>query len=113
MELERKELDTLDYKHNPFEWKTRSHGWAGFTICPIWKRGRIREVFIYPTQQPNAKYYYYIKYNEGWCGLDFEGLFIESEKKINNANITRTYFCKEHKCMAIKMLVPKQSSSFL
>jgi hypothetical protein len=43
--------DTIfNYKEQPFEWMTKEYGRAEFTICPVWKGNRIKEVlFILPN----------------------------------------------------------------
>lgn len=108
MELQRKDLQE-DYKEQSFKWMNDT--WAAFAICPIIKKGRIHEVWIYPKHQPEATNYYVITNEDGWEGIDF-GCFLKEDKKLEFPQIQETYFCKEHKSHSFYLLVPKESKAF-
>ena len=106
----------MKYTEQPFEWMTKEYGRAEFTICPVWKGNRIKEVFIYPAQQPDAKHYYYIKGN--WDGVRFGSLFYKYDTvkgvqtKLNQPVVWMTHWCKEHECQSFSLYVPKNAKSF-
>lgn len=93
---------------------------AQFDICPIWINGLIREVYIYPVDQPSAKDYYYIKVSKelGFNGIDFEHLHYKYETirgtqtRINFPVVWKTYWCKDHQTQAIRFYVPKNAELF-
>jgi hypothetical protein len=108
-----KEKVIKDYKDFkiPFKERTQKYGRAEFIFCIKWKnkfRGwkRVKildEVFIYPAQQPDAKFYYRIKNGfsdsitiQSWVGLDDPKIWFWS-------------WCKEHKCMSVRIYVPNDS----
>lgn len=100
-----------------FEWQSETST-AQFDICPIWKGGLIKEVYIYPVDQPGAKHYYYAKSEEGFEGIDFEHLHYKydtikgTQSRINFPVVWKTYWCKDHKTQAIRFYVPRHSKSF-
>lgn len=82
-------------------------GHAEFVICPVYKRGKLKEVFIYPQQQHNIKYYYHYKlpYTPYAWGVD-------SYNSDDPVNIWMWFWCKEHKCMSLELYVPKYANYF-
>jgi hypothetical protein len=108
--------DIFNYKEQPFEWMTEQYGRAEFVICPIWKGSSIKEVFIHPAQQPDAKHYYHIKGN--WKGISFGDLLFNYDtikgvqSKLNSPKVWMTMWCKEHKCQSFRLYVPRNSNSF-
>jgi hypothetical protein len=82
----------------------------------VWKVNSIKEVFIYPAQQPDAKHYYYIKGN--WDGVRFGSLLFKYDTikgvqtKLNQPVVWMTHWCKEHKCQSFMFYVPKNAKSF-
>ncbi len=85
---------------------TEKYGRAEFFICPIWKRGKIKELFIYPVQQPDAKNYFVIK-----SGFS-DSLCINSEAYKEEPRIWITGWCKEHKTTFLRFYVPKDCDFF-
>lgn len=105
-----------DYKdfRIPFKERTEKYGRAEFVFCVKWKtrwswdgwfkqEKVIDEIYIYPAQQPDAKYYYRIKNGfsrdytiQSWVGL--------SDPKIWMFN-----WCNQHKCLSFRVYVPNDS----
>lgn len=102
---------TEDYKEIPFTWKTDKCGHAEFVVCPIVKRGKIREVYVYPSQQPKAEDYFVFKADWGLEGIHF-GTHLKTDGKISQPIVWKTHFCKEHKSHSFNMYVPVESKAF-
>lgn len=113
---------TFKTPEQSFEWMYEAPGVLGsqaqFDVCPIWRYGLIREVFIFPVDQPDAKNCYIVKSSQGFEGLDFGQFFYEydtvrgKQHRVNFPIIWKTYWCGEHKTQAIRLYVPKNSKSF-
>lgn len=83
-----------------FEGMTQKYGRAEFCICPIYKRGKLKELHITPLQQPNADTNYVI-----------DDIYSDSFQlsSINYNDPVRAWlhmWCKEHKCPAFRIYVP-------
>lgn len=91
--------------------KTKGFGRAEFVLCPIWMNGSIVKVFLFPSQQPNAKYYYVFNPKEhSWEGIFF-GTYINHDKgELSQPSVWKTFWCKDHECQAFRMYVPVGSS---
>lgn len=85
---------------------TKDYGRAEFTVCFVIKSGKLKEVFIYPAQQPDAKHYYHITIN--YRCLDW-GVTSYTE---HDPNIWLMFWCKEHKCQSFRMYVPRDATKF-
>lgn len=103
-----------DYKEQYFEWRTKEYGRAEFILCPIIKRSKIREIHLYPIQQPNAKHYYVIKNSYGWEGVHFGTLLVQEDgkDKVEQPTVWSTHFCKRHKTHSFEFYVPRGAKSF-
>lgn len=103
-----------DYTNESFEWMTKEYGCAEFVLCPIIRRGKIREVHMYPAQQPNAKHFYVIKNSYGWEGVHFGTLLVQEngKDKVNQPTVWTTHYCKEHKTHSFSFYVPRGAKSF-
>jgi len=91
-----------------YNWKTKEYGRAEFIFCPIWKRGKIIKLHIYPMQQPDAKYFYILDVTANSkyiCPYSWTHLGKE------NPWPWQFYWCKEHKCMSIKIYVPPNTNT--
>jgi len=89
--------------------RTHDYGRAEFTICPVFKRGIIRELYIYPRQQPDAKHFYKLVPMGKYRIIDFTyygGDFNDC------CRIWQTWWCKEHKCFSLEFYVPNEGDSF-
>lgn len=93
-----------------FEPMSDSLGHAEFEICPVFKRGKMTEIFIYPRQQPNVKYYYYYKVD--YKPVDFS-INSWTHKGIDMPEVWLNYWCKEHKCVTFVVYVPIKSNCFM
>lgn len=82
-----------------------SYGRAEFALCPIWKKGRLVKLYIYPKQQKNMKHFYSVE-------MDCDSINLMSwtykNKKLPWAWMY--VWCKEHKCMSIQVYVPPNTS---
>ena len=96
-EVEIKDGATISYA-----WRTDSLGKAEFHICPIWKRGKLVEVCIYPAQQEYMHEYWVLR------GLHCETLQVMSwsHKGVEEPRIWLFGWCKDHKCMTMSVYVP-------
>lgn len=87
---------------------TKNYGRAEFTFCPIWKYGKLAEVFIYPRQQENIDYFYHVK--SGYS--DSFQVDSWSYKGFSSPRIWLHFYCKEHKCMSMNVYPPDGCDSF-
>lgn len=94
----------------PFTAFTKNYGRAEFQICPVVKRGKLKELFIYPKQQPDAKNFYHVVFGDyppdAWQVMSWTHL------GMNEPKVWLFNWCKEHKCQMISVYVPKQANSF-
>ena len=84
----------------------QSYGRAEFALCPIWKRGKIKELFIYHKQQRDIEFYY--KIESGYADL----LMIDSWVGLESPKTWAHIWCKEHKTQTILVYVPNNSNYF-
>ena len=104
-ELEEKIIklgDTIEYVP-----KTPNYGHAEFVICSVFKRGYIRECYIYPQQQYTSHYNKLIVPDT----LRLKSLWLETPCG-DPANVWMTFWCKEHKCYSLEFYTPLKSNSF-
>lgn len=100
MERKHEELGNRDYI--TFEWKTENLGVAEFSICPVFKRGRLVEVWIDPCQQENKTLY------RLQCNADcFE---IGNYSTIEKPPAWIYQYCTVHKTVNMRVYVPKKST---
>ena len=88
---------------------TEEYGLAEFQCCPIFKRGKLKEFYLHPDQQPDAKYYYKLDLN--YSPYDFS-IGSWTHKGIDSPQIWLHYWCKEHKCHGFRFYVPRNSNFF-
>jgi len=88
---------------------TREYGIAEFSACPMFRRGKLKEIIIWPLQQPKAKYYYKYIFNNP--PQDFSFISVVS-KGISEPKIWLHFWCKQHKCHSFRMYVPPESNCF-
>ena len=105
-----KKILTEDYKPQAFEWMSKEYGHAEFILLPIVKRNKIREVHLYPLQQPNAKEYFVMKNKYGWDGIHFGNLL--KYEKLKQPIIWTSGYDKKHKSFQFRFHVPKESKAF-
>lgn len=88
---------------------THDYGRAEFVICPVFRRGIMRELYIDPRQQP--------QYFKEWFQIDLDGIpanqmHFSGYPKENDPEIWRSFWCKEHKCFSIELYVSASSHYF-
>jgi hypothetical protein len=93
-----------DGDYLPFVARTENLGTAEFVICPIWKRNKLVKLHIYPKQQELMDYYYV------WEGYGRHSLQFSGYQGLQDPKIWYSYFCKEHKCLSLRLYVPPESS---
>ena len=87
---------------------TKEYGRAEFSICPVFKRGYIRECYIYPYQQGTNTYYQVVIPPR----MKLTGLYFGADPD-NPPRAWMTFWCKEHKCHAFLFYVPRELTSFV
>lgn len=95
-----------EIKYTPM---TKEYGQAEFSICPVFKRGYIEELYIYHLQQPDIRYFHKLVPDGKYNALNFSaygGDFYDAPR------IWQTWWCKEHKCYSIELYVPNKGDSF-
>lgn len=86
-----------------------SLGTAEFSFCPQWHRGKIKAVHICPLQQRDQTERWRI--DSGYA----TGFSVQSWTN-RGVDIPRPwiwFWCKEHRCMGMRVYVPRNSSQFL
>jgi hypothetical protein len=83
-----------------------SYGRAEFQVCPIWKRGRIVECWIYPRQQvrPEGDVCWHFEANSD--GLTVSGLGPTDEPKLWHIG-----WCRDHKTATYSIYVPNYTNT--
>lgn len=99
--VELKLKDTISYKDiHP------SYGRAEFEFCPVYKKGKLVEIWITPAQQETNKRYR-IKMTYQPYSWQFTSW---THKGIENPRIWLQYWCKEHKALCMRVYVPPKTS---
>lgn len=89
--------------------ETSNLGRAEFTICTVFKRGFIRELYIYHLQQEDIKQYHVLRPEGKFYQLGFSAF---RNGAMLSPNIWVTMWCKEHKCHSLRFYVPDGCNSF-
>jgi hypothetical protein len=92
-----------------FKNSTKEYGQAEFGVCPVIKRGKLVDIFIFPLQQKDIENYYRIPVNykpDSWSISSW------THKGIGDVRIWLFYWCKEHKCQGFRLYVPLESNCF-
>lgn len=95
-----------------FKWRDStpggsSLGRAEFSICPVYRYGKLKEMYIFPNQQRDVDTYYKAVFN--YAPLDFS---IQSWVGLDTPKIWLHYWCKLHKCAGFRLYVPTDSKYF-
>lgn len=96
-------------KEYPFMARTEEYGRAEFTACFVYRYGKLREVYLYPRQQPDAKHYYHAKFE--YPPLDWS-ISSWTHKGLSEPKVWLGGWCKEHKAQFIRFYVPLKSTHF-
>lgn len=75
-------------------------GRAEFSLCPIWKHGKLVELWIYPLQQDNHG-----KICWHWVGSAYD-MTINGYEGLADPKIWMATWCKYHKTTCIRLYVP-------
>lgn len=95
-----------------FKWRDDTPGGsnvgrAEFTFCPVYKYGKLKEMYIYPVQQRDIDTYYKAVFN--YAPLDFS---IQSWVGLEYPKTWLYFWCKQHKCAGFRLYVPTDSKYF-
>lgn len=87
---------------------TEKYGVADFAVCPVYKFGVLKKMYLYPRQQEATEYFVYSmrKYKP----LDFS---ILSNGSLEAPSIRVYFWCKEHKCASFIVYVPRNATHFI
>jgi len=89
-----------------YKWKDKDYGRTEFTICPIWKRGRLCKLYIYPQQQRDIDYFYSVEVSN----CESINPIAWTHRGMENPWVWMYLWCKDHKCMSLRLYVPPNSS---
>jgi hypothetical protein len=87
---------------------TKNLGRAEFGVCPVHRRGKLKEIFIYPLQQEDRSYYYKAIVHHA-DSFQFESY---SHKGIDPPRAWIYSWCREHKTISFRIYVPNNSNYF-
>lgn len=82
------------------------YGRAEFQICPIFKYGKLKKVIIYRVQQETNEIYEIKAQGQ----KEFQ-ICSWQHKGVDNPNIWREFWCKEHKTICHEVYVPKDTNT--
>jgi hypothetical protein len=85
-----------------------SLGTAEFAFCPQWNRGKLKAVHITPMQQREVSETFVV---EGGFSDSF-AVSSWTHKGIDAPRPWIWFWCKEHRCMGMRVYVPRNSSRF-
>jgi hypothetical protein len=106
IQIEIKSLDEK-IKYNPIH---ERYGRAEFAICPVFKRGILKEIFLYRRQQDIDESYHIDLIKLGY--LKTRCFDISSwSHKTEDPKIWRNPYCKEHKCVSFWVYVPNNTNT--
>lgn len=85
-----------------------SYGRAEFSLCPVFRAGRIQTLWIYPLQQRNVKFYYRVDAGRS------TSLMVQSwtHKGVDRPEVWTHMWCKEHRCTSMRVYVPTLATRF-
>jgi hypothetical protein len=92
-----------DWNHRIFfDWKHPNYGRAEFVICPQFKYGRIKRVYLTTKQQEPHR---------GWVfpEINSDSYSISSWVGLEKPKVWLTFWCKEHKTPTTYFYVPPNS----
>ena len=111
-EVKLKEHILKDGEKVYFKWRDPTPGGsnlgrAEFSFCPVYKRGKLKEMVIWPIQQRNVDTYYKAVFE--YSPLDIS---IHSNPGLDDPKIWLHFWCKMHKCAGFRLYVPTDSKYF-
>lgn len=105
--MKRKTITIKDGENISFVPMTKEYGRAEFCICPIYKRGKLRQMYITPQQQPDAKNNYLIDDIHS-DSFTVRGASYDSKYPL----IWIHGWCEEHKTQFFRLYVDENSKHF-
>jgi hypothetical protein len=107
----------IEYKEITFEDKisytqmTHDYGRAEFEICPVFKYGRITDLFIVRAQQPAEKEQgYHMNLLKELPSYRINELMIEAQFGLDKPDVWRNWWCKIHRAVCFETYVPNGST---
>lgn len=89
---------------------TQRLGRAEFVICPIFKYGYLREIFIYRVQQETSEIYH-LDLEKELNGSRINVFHITSwTHKRDEPSIWQNFWCKKHKTISFEIYVPNNTN---
>lgn len=80
------------------------YGHAEFEICPVFKYGKLKKIFVFRRQQETSECYEI----EAQGQKEFQ-IMTWTHKGFDVPNIWMEFWCKEHKTICHRVYVPKQT----
>jgi hypothetical protein len=88
---------------------TERWGRAEFEICPVFKYGYLREIWIVPRQQEIHDTRYLLEIPKEFKTREFS-ITAWTHKNIDLPDIWRNFWCKEHKTICFETYVPNNTN---
>ena len=90
----------------PFDWKDPTPGGsnlgrAEFSVCLKFKKGKVKEFWVYPIQTRIEDYWY--------CKYEYVDFHISSYDKLDSTGAWLVRWCKEHKTPAFSIYAPNNA----
>jgi hypothetical protein len=90
----------------PFDWRDpnpgrKNFGWAEFSVCMKFKRGKVSEFWVDPIQTHLEEMWHY-------AGGDIY-FHISAYEGLQSQGAWRIEYCKTHKCTSISVYAPKDA----
>jgi len=100
-----KEIDIKTIKFGEIiecECLTHNYGRAEFVVCPVFKDGILKNLFIYPKQQPK---YFGKAFNVDLEGYEAKSIQYCGYPVLADPRIWYSFWCEEHKCYSVELYV--------
>ena len=92
-----------------FDASSERYGTAEFIFCFVLKRGKLKELFIWPSQQANVTEFFHVALP--YAPQQF-GVSAWTHKEMDEPRSWMFFWCREHRCVAMRVYVPKQAKCF-
>src|SRR3954464_8060413 len=91
-------VELEEHKDYPFVWRTDRYGVAEFSVCPVYKYGKLKEFHMHGSQQEEHNHYVY---RFDYVPYDWS-ISSWSHKGMEPPKIWINFWCKEHKCASFR-----------
>lgn len=88
---------------------TERYGTAEFIVCQCLFRGKLKELIVWPAQQPDARFFYRIPLHYSPSSWSISSW---THKGIDEPRIWQMFWCKQHKAPAFRLYVPREANHF-